>query len=247
MTKKNSDCILTDYRRDNCANCDGVCSYRIAIQGINGDGGRLASAGIPAGLRKITLANSPAREDQRAIYESLEKYVATFTREPSEIKSLYLWSEATGTGKTTTASALLTEFIVRQYLTNLRDGSTKTSAYFLDVNEAQTEYNTFNRPRVPDRVAEPASERYYGAMERAQYADYAVLDDIGVRGIATDGFRGDLHTVINHRVANLLPTIYTSNLRLADMQNVFDMRLYDRMRDRTGEIMFAGDSKRGRR
>jgi DNA replication protein DnaC len=119
-------------------------------------------------------------------------------------------------------------------------------AYFLDVNSWQTDYNEFNRARVPDSIAEPAAKRYYSAMERAKQAPFAVLDDIGVRQ-ATEGFRGDLHSVINYRVTNAMPTVYTSNLPIEDMARVFDNRLYDRMRDMCAELKFEGESKRGRR
>lgn len=244
---ENKRCILTDYRADNCASCGHLCAHRIALQGLNGDGGRVASAGLPADYRNITLANSPVRESQAEIYEMLTKYVATFNGD-GRLKSLYFWSESPGTGKTTTASALANEYIIRDYLTSLKAGKQprQQSAYFLDVNEWQTDYNNFNRPRVPEHIAEPASARYYREMERARMAPFAVYDDIGVRE-ATDGFRGDLHTIINYRVTNGLPTIYTSNLSLKEMAKVFDARLYDRIRDQCAAIPFEGESKRGRR
>ena len=72
-----------------------------------------------------------------------------------------------------------------------------------------------------------------------------MLDDIGVRD-ATDGFRGDLHTVINARVTNQLPTIYTSNIALDQLWQVFgERRLADRVGDLCREIEFVGESKKG--
>lgn len=92
----------------------------------------------------------------------------------------------------------------------------------------------------------PAAERFYRAMSAAQSAEYVVFDDIGVRD-ATDGFRGDLHSVINGRVTTGLPSVFTSNIPLAGMETVFDRRLADRMRDQTIEYSFVGVSKRGLR
>lgn len=248
MTTKQR-CILTDYRTDSCEGCTKLCQHRITLHGLTGEGGRVESAGVPNDYRYVTLGTSPARESQREIYEVLNKYVKTFDREDGErIKSFYLWSESPGTGKTTTAAALINAWISVEYLTALKDGRqpTPVGAYFLDVNEWQTDYNNFNRPRVPEDIAAPASERYYKAMGLAKSADFAVLDDIGVRD-AGDAFRGDLHTVINHRTVNGMPTVYTSNLELAEMERVFDARLYDRMRDQCASLMFKGVSKRGRR
>ncbi|MEK5414338.1 hypothetical protein [Paenibacillus sp. FSL L8-0708] len=56
-----------------------------------------------------------------------------------------------------------------------------------------------------------------------------------------------MHSVINHRVANGLPTVYTSNVMLADLAQVFDARLADRIREQCVEIRFVGESKRGLR
>src|SRR5699024_6111487 len=164
------------------------------------------------------------------------------------VKSLYLWSESPGTGKTTTAAALISEWIAADYLSALKKGEQprQHSAYFLDVNLLQTMYNEFNRPRVPNHIAEPAAAKYYRAISKAKEAPFSVLDDIGVRD-ASEGFRGDLHSIINSRVSNSVPTVYTSNLSITEMADVFDNRLYDRIRDQCASIYFSGSSKRGRR
>ncbi len=241
-------CILSEYRTDKCASCSHLCPHRIALEGLDGKSGRIGNAGLPADYRGITLANSPAREEQAKNYEIFERYVETFSREEGDVKSLYLWSDNPGTGKTTTAAALMSEWIARDYLGALKRGEQprQFSAYFLDVNQWQTEYNEFNRPRVPDSIAEPAAERYYRAMEKTKIAPFAVLDDIGVRE-ATENFRADLHSIINYRVTNALPSVYTSNLPIEDMSKVFDARLYDRIRDQCADIEFVGKSRRGRR
>lgn len=119
-------------------------------------------------------------------------------------------------------------------------------AYFLDVNAWQELYTGFTRPKIPEATAEKNSRIYYRQMELAKRAPFTVFDDLGVRE-ATDGFRQDLHSVINYRVTSGLPSVYTSNLPLAEMATVFDSRLYDRIRDNCGEIHFIGESFRGRR
>lgn len=209
---------------------------------------RERNAAIPADYRHTSIDSSPAKGSQEAIYKLLEKYVATFQDRTHEIKSLYLWSASPGTGKTTTAVALLNEYIIAHIQSHLIDGlrPAMTPAYFLDVNELQTLFNKFNRPNVPQNIAQEASEGYYERLELASKVNILVGDDIGVRG-ATEAFRGDLHSLINERVANKRPTIYTSNLPLEEMSQVFDERLYDRMRHQCLELAFAGESKRGRK
>ncbi|MEW9698008.1 hypothetical protein [Paenibacillus sp. SI8] len=119
-------------------------------------------------------------------------------------------------------------------------------AYFLDVNEWQTDFNTFNRPRVPEETAAPAAARYYKAQGIAQSVPFLVMDDVGVRD-ASEAFRADLHAIINARTTAGLPTIYTSNLPMAELMRLYDARLADRVRDMCVEISFQGASNRGMR
>lgn len=234
-------CILSEYRTDKCASCTHICPHRIALHGLDGKSGRLGNAGLPADYRGITLANSPAREGQAKNYEIFERYVETFSR--GGVKSLYLWSESPGTGKTTTASALISEWIARDYLGAIKRGEQprQFSAYFLDVNALQTSYNLATMTNDDE-----AMKRIGAIIKRAQDAPFAVIDDIGVRS-ASDAFRAYVHAVINYRVTEGKPTVYTSNLPIKEMANVFDERLYDRIRDQCGVIHFDGKSRRGRR
>ncbi|MEI2356111.1 DNA replication protein [Mesobacillus zeae] len=265
MTNENK-CVLSGRCKLACSpQCTDQCSAFIAMHGLSGAGGRVGAAGLPQDYRLVTLSNSPARTEQAKIYAKINDYVATFDRQFEEgaerIKSLYLYSESPGTGKTTTAAAILNEWLTVHYVGSLQRGvqPMQRPAYFLDVNSWQTDYNNFNRPKVPDNIAEPAAKRFYTAMENAKHAPMAVLDDIGLRD-CTDGFRGDLHAIINHRVTNAKPTIYTSNLPIKymdtkvatlmpyDLIDVFgEERLADRMRDQCAVLSFGGGSFRGRR
>lgn len=246
MTK----CILSSYRKDGCSSCTPHCQHKVALEGLDGKSGRQGAAALPEDYQGISIINSPAREGQAKLYRQLDIYAGTFARALAGgegVKSLYLWSESPGTGKTTTAAALISEWISADYLSALKKGEQprQFSAYFLDVNQLQTYYNEFNRPRVPEHMAEPAAERYYKSIGRAKESPFTVLDDVGVRD-ATDGFRADLHSTINHRVTEGKPTVYTSNLPLDEMASVFDERLYDRIRHQTASLHFGGTSKRGK-
>jgi DNA replication protein DnaC len=117
----------------------------------------------------------------------------------------------------------------------------QTPAVFLDVNAFQTDYNLAT---MTNDDAEMAKIR--ATIQRTQAAPFAVLDDIGVRS-ASEAFRSYVHAIVNYRTANGLPTVFTSNLPIEEMAQVFDARLYDRMRDMCAVLHFDGTSKRGRR
>jgi DNA replication protein DnaC len=217
------------------------------MHGYSGTGGRVANANTPIDYRLLTVQTSPARANQAQIYATIEKYAATFERQfeadSARIKSLYLWSESPGTGKTTTAIAVLNEWMIAHYLGSLKRNrqAAQTPAYFLDVNSFQTDYNLATMTND-----EAGINSIKTVIKRAQTAPFAVIDDIGVRS-ASEAFRAYIHAIINYRTVNGMPTIFTSNLPIEEMAVVFDARLYDRMRDMCAVLHFGGESKRGRR
>lgn len=248
-----SKCLLrTPCKNADTMTCNNLCAHFISLHGSSGTGGRHGFADLPNDYRFITLQNSPVRAEQPEAYRMIDAYVRTFQRlfEPDgeRIKSLYLVSDSPGTGKTTTASAVLNSYVITSYIGAIQRGLSPVQkpALFFDVNEWQGEYNEFNRPRVPESIAGTAAERYYNAMQVAKTVPFLVLDDIGVRD-ATEGFRSDLHRIINERVTNKLATVYTSNVALDKLDTVFDRRLADRVRDMCVEVPFVGESKRGMR
>jgi DNA replication protein DnaC len=217
------------------------------MHGYSGASGRIGNAGTPSDYRLLTLKNSPARESQAKTYAILDKYRDTFERQfedgAERIKSLYLWSESPGNGKTTTATALLNEWIIANYLGSLKLGrqALQTPGVMLDVNAFQTDYNLATMTNDEAEMV-----KIKATITRTQTAPFAVLDDIGVRS-ASEAFRSYVHAIVNYRTTNGLPTVFTSNLPIEEMAVVFDGRLYDRMRDQCAILYFEGKSKRGKR
>ncbi|MCY9546822.1 DNA replication protein [Lysinibacillus xylanilyticus] len=241
------NCILNERNRNGCSSCPPTCPHKISLTGLNGKGGRIALAGAPSSYRDLTLKNSPARDTQSKVYDLLEKYIATYQRifdaENNRIKSLYLYSESPGTGKTTTAVVAMNEYIITTYLGALKYGvqPIQQPALFLDINEIQTKYNLATMTNDENGLNEIKS-----IIKRASSVDFLVCDDIGLRG-STESFRSLVHAIINARTTSDKPTVYTSNVPINELASVFDARLADRVRDQCAVIAFEGGSKRGRR
>lgn len=234
------------------AHCTDQCTAFIAMRG------RSNSASLPARYRLTTLANSPAAAEQAPIYKQLAAYVATFDRqwpdamqarveqvgvEKAQLKSMYLWSQSPGTGKTTTAAALLNEWLRASLMGAIKRGkqAPQQPAMFLDINEWQSDYNLATMTNDDAGMAQVQA-----TLKRAQAVDFLVIDDIGIRD-ATPAFKAYVHAIINARCAGAKPTVYTSNLPLEQMERVFDSRLFDRMRDMCTVYKFEGTSHRGGR
>ena len=173
-------CILSNhcslYKSESC---NRQCTSYIALHGHSGNGGRMAATNLPKEYRHLTLQDNPVRASQPKVYKSIEAYVTTFSRQfevgasldpKDKIKSMYLFSEETGTGKTTTAAVILNEWLIRHYIGSLQRNrqSLQVPGYFLDVNEWQTLFNEFNRSNIPRETAEKSAKEYYrrGAVMR---------------------------------------------------------------------------------
>jgi len=234
-------CILNEYKRGGCATCSPQCAHKIAIAG------RQKAARLPSDYAGLTLANTPVKASQPKAYGILNDYTATFERmfdaDAERIKSLYLYSNEPGTGKTTSASTALNAWITQSYLGAIKRGLPPVTepAYFLDVNEMQTDYNLATMTRD-----EAGLKRTAALVKRCSSVPFLVMDDIGLRG-STDSFKSLVHTIINHRTVNAMPTVYTSNVTIEELAQVFDKRLADRVRDQCAVVAFGGESKRGRR
>lgn len=262
MTNEKS-CVLASACKvaGNKDDCTSQCGGWVSMHGLSGNTGRVAAANIPNDYRMDTIKTMPTRDltvkidgKTPTLANVLDSYVDSFKRQfeasGERVKSLYLWSRSPGTGKTTTAASLANTYLIKHYIGSLAHDRQvlQRPVLFVDVNQLQTDYNQFNRPRVPDSVAEPAAQRYYKTIEQAKVTPFVILDDVGVRENVTDGFRGDLHSIINARVTNQLATVYTSNIPISELPMVFgEARLADRIKDMTMEIEFTGKSKRGMR
>lgn len=83
-----------------------------------------------------------------------------------------------------------------------------------------------------------------GGMERLR-APRLVLDDLGMEYLDAKGFmQATLDGVIDHRYANMLPTVITTNLSAAEFKQRYGPRITDRIREAGTFIVIVAPSLR---
>ncbi|MED3832989.1 DNA replication protein [Peribacillus frigoritolerans] len=256
MTNENKCILAGRCKLAGGPKCNDQCASYIAMMGRSGKGGRVGAAGLPSDYKLVTLSNSPARTEQVEVYRAIDAYVKTFERQFDEgaerIKSLYFHSKEPGTGKTTSACAVLNTYLTAHYTGSLRRGKQplQRPAFFLSVNALQQLHNKTHMP-ASLQTKEKLGEELLREIERAKTTPFVVLDDLAVRK-ATTSFLGIIYDICDYRTTEKLPTIYTSNKSPIDLREFFyeedpEGKVVDRITDMAGVLAFSGKSKRGRR
>jgi DNA replication protein DnaC len=241
----------------NTEQCHDNCPLFIGLHGRSGDNGRSGFSRVPLEHRYTTVTTSPVRIKQPNAYRYIDAYAKSFMRyfdnsldAKDRIKSIYMWSEKPGTGKTTTAISILNSFLAYYYLECLRRTETPVQrpTYFLSMNSLQKEFLQMSRQGVPIELQQIAGEKYYNEMNYAKQAELVVFDDVGTRSVS-EAFRNDILDIIDYRQAHMKPSIFTSNLPIHELPALFgEERLFDRIRDLCIDIHFEEiESGRGKR
>ncbi|AXF39878.1 DNA replication protein [Bacillus phage vB_BthS_BMBphi] len=240
---------------DKADTCKAPCQAFIALHGLNNSGGKQHDCLIPSEYRQTTFETARSKGTQSNTYGQLASYIKTFKKAFNEernsketrLKDLFFYSKETGTGKTETATMLANEFLTYSYMRSIMlddPSSFQNPVYFLDMPQLQGLYLKANRGGTPQDIREDASREYYKRLSKAKKARLVVFDEMGLRDVS-DAFRGDIHDLINIRTVENLTSVYTSNVPLKEMLDIYDSRLYDRIRRYCIEYNFIGESKRG--
>ena len=166
--------------------------------------------GFPVRYIKITkemLTSIPSN-----IFKILDEYIDNFKREKTE--GLYLFSEASSTGKTSLAVYVVRELIFRGKLWRI-EGNYHCQFWDVQnlVNEMIRCYET--------------NEGYNELIDRCHTSDILVLDDLGKEKISEHSIR-QIRMILKNRYDNLMPIIVTSNylpkkLKLAKEEDFADV------------------------
>ena len=199
-------------------------------------------ANVPKMYRKVTLSSLPIKKDNPEAYRKIIKYSKDIDEYILVGMSVYLYSNGdhcetelgTGTGKTTSACAIINNFIAEYIWKITKEGKYMDvlPAYFVKCANFQNMYSIQYKN-------EDAMLKYQSCKEKMKSCELLVLDDIALRG-CSEGFMCELYEVIDHRVSEELPIIYTSNIPREKVDAVLDTRIQSRLYENCIPIEISG-------
>jgi DNA replication protein DnaC len=232
--------------------CHALCSPFMLLHG-EGKGGLWKATNVPPKYKNSFMANLPIKQDNPVAYAFTKSYVSNVLENASNGVGLFFYSIpnatnklGTGTGKTTTAVAIMHEYLIARVIQQSKGGNVINSnpALFYKASELQTLYNSQFRGTFD--MQEKASVRYYKVKRLLMTAELVVFDDIGIRQKITDAFENELTEIIDARDSKVLPTIYTSNLPIEKLGETLGERIASRLEGMTEQVAFKGkDHRRG--
>ncbi|MCY8256437.1 DNA replication protein [Bacillus spizizenii] len=223
----------------------------LSIHGEDGQGGLWKTTNVPPKYKDSFFNNLPIEADNKMAYTFIKAYVGNLLENVSNGIGMFFYSipnaqnkRGTGTGKTTSAIAILHEYLVARAIEEMGGGRkiTVNPALFYKASELQNLYNSQFRGTF--EMQEKASYRYYKAKSLLMKSELLVLDDIGIRQKITDAFENELTEIIDARDSKMLMTIYTSNLPIETLAENLGERIASRIEGMTEQVAFKGKDHR---
>lgn len=231
--------------------CTSFCTYYTYMHGLNGNGGFWITRNVPKKYDNCRLENLPISTDNPQVFKRVKKYIENIEEFVLDKNvGLYLFSlptEAnkfgTGTGKSTTAIAILNEFVLWRVKLHVSGNRRIKSnpALFLRASEYQNIYN--DQFKGDFSLKEQASSKFSRYKKSMSNVELLVLDDIAVRG-GTEAYLNELYEVIDTRASNGLTTIYTSNISIEAVADVLGNRIVSRIEGMAVPMELVGEDKR---
>lgn len=151
---------------------------------------------MPYDIKMAKMANIELETKRAKIIKWLKKFYDSYQKDEKQ-KGLYLYGSF-GSGKTYMISALLNELSRLNYSVVI--------VYYPELIRSIKE--SFS-----------SGEDFYERMNKIKTCDLLLLDDIGAESVTVWNRDEILGTVLQYRMDNKMPTFFTSNLNLEELEN----------------------------
>lgn len=230
--------------------CNALCNPFMLLHG-EGTNGLWKATNVPPKYKNSFFNTLPIKDDNPTAHAFLRAYTGNLLENVSNGVGMFFYSIpnahnrlGTGTGKTTSAVAILHEYLLARVIQQSKGGRVieTNPALFYKASELQTLYNSQFRGTFD--MQEKASLRFYKMKDLLMKAELLVLDDVGIRQKITDAFENELTEIIDARDSRQLMTIYTSNLPIEKLADTLGDRIASRIEGMTEQVSFKGKDHR---
>lgn len=172
-------------------------------------------------FKKRNFNSFKVNDDNKKAYQMSKKYVDEFEKFKEEGRGILFFGNY-GTGKTHLAAAILQEVIAEGY-----------TGIFMSVPELISKIraswsNETNEGDMIDIISE---------------ADLVVMDDLGAEN-TKDWIKERLFVIINRRYEAMLPTIFTTNCNMEELNHKAGGRIHSRLMEMCKGVKLTGDDYR---
>ena len=215
-------CYAESYCKKNKQECNEICGGYRVLKAL------FTLSKIPVSYQY----NIPLVPEKRDLpkYEELNEFMKKVVEKVEAGEGLYIWSENTGTGKTSWACKIMGYYFRK---IAFKSGLENEGLYIFLPTFLEDIRTMYDNPD-PDFAEE---------LEMVKNCKLLIIDDIGAEK-PSEWVRERLLSFINTRVSNGLSTIYTSNLSLGELESKMGQRVVSRIKGSTKEIQLSGADRR---
>jgi DNA replication protein DnaC len=181
---------------------------------------------IPKRFKDYHLGNIKPDANLKDAFERIKNYVKTFQDRLDKGQGLYIFG-GFGVGKTTISYAIAEEL--------LNNGFSVLVISFLEI--------ILKLKKSLDFANHFDEENFIECLSKI---DLLIIDDLGVENVGSKMVAEKIFQIINRRYANMLPTIFNSNVAISELVGLgFDPRVVDRIKAMSTVILeIKGESLR---